>query len=141
MATSTAMVSSRVILLLAVILLSMTSVQVRSDDSPPPPPAPPLSAGGQCANDCTNDYLFQLERCFPLFTGIPRARNYNTEECCQHIRGKPSAAGCLCAAFRRNRSSDAFRRVSDFGNNIDYVFIVCDEDELPGLACPASLTG
>uniref|UniRef100_A0ACD5U089 Uncharacterized protein n=1 Tax=Avena sativa TaxID=4498 RepID=A0ACD5U089_AVESA len=128
------MASSRVLLLLAAAtLLFMASVvQVLSDDSPPPHPAPSLCA----AEQCTNDYLSELAQCFPMFQGVPRPRNYDMEQCCQHVRDKPSAPDCLCLAFKLS-DRDAFRGRAGFADYVNFVLINCEEPEAPGLACPA----
>uniref|UniRef100_A0ACD5T817 Uncharacterized protein n=1 Tax=Avena sativa TaxID=4498 RepID=A0ACD5T817_AVESA len=126
------MAFSRVLLFLAAILLSTASVQVRSDDGPPPLPAPSLCA----AEQCTNDYLSDLAQCFPMFQGIPRPYRYDMEQCCRHVRDKPSAPECLCLAFKIS-DRDAFRGRDSFADYVNYVLINCEEPEAPGLACPA----
>ncbi|XBH96036.1 hypothetical protein VPH35_086505 [Triticum aestivum] len=123
MATTKAMASSRVpLLLFAAILVVAASVQGQATA-----PAPAPSAGGQC----TPDYLSALGLCIDFRLG-------RRERCCRNVRGKPSAAECLCIAFKR--ALDVPGRV-DFAEDVNAVLLVCDEPQIPDLACPASTSG
>ena len=102
------------------------------------PPAPAPSAGGQC----TPDYLSALGLCIDFRLGRVDLRGKNLanerERCCRNVRGKPSAAECLCIAFKR--ALDVPGRV-DFAEDVNAVLLVCDEPQIPDLACPASTSG
>uniref|UniRef100_A0A453M9X1 Bifunctional inhibitor/plant lipid transfer protein/seed storage helical domain-containing protein n=3 Tax=Triticinae TaxID=1648030 RepID=A0A453M9X1_AEGTS len=121
------------LLLLAAILAAAASVQGQAT-----PPAPAPSAGGQC----TPDYLSELGLCVDFRLGRVDLRGKNLaderERCCRNVRGKPSAAECLCTAFRD--APDVSDR-ADFADDVNVVLLVCDQPQIPDLACPASTSG
>ena len=88
---------------------------------------------------CTPDYLSSLERCVDLRLGRVDLRGLNLaderERCCRYVRGNQSAADCLCTAFRR---APNVRNSTDFGEDINVVLLVCDQPQVPGLACSSS---
>ncbi|EMS46720.1 hypothetical protein TRIUR3_21314 [Triticum urartu] len=134
MATTKATASSRVpLLLFAAILAVAASVQGQATA-----PAPAPFAGGQC----TPDYLSALGLCIDFRLGRVDLCGKNLaderERCCRNVRGKPSATECLCTAFKR--APDVPDR-ADFAEDVNTVLLVCDEPQIPDLACPASTSG